>query len=164
PKAIELAGETSDGVLLLVGFTPGIVDAVLARLEKGARRGGRRLEDLEIVWAVRTGTAPTTAEARRLARPTAVHWGILSWGNHWLEHAGLQIPAFEIPQAVRDIYPDLGHAPNWEEAIASTSFVPADNAAHLCDALGLIGTPEHCARRIMDMTKVGVTNLYLIPL
>ena len=164
PKAIELAGEVADGVLLLVGFTPGIIDAVLARLEQGARRSGRRLEDLEIVWAVRTGTASTTAEAQRLARPTAVHWGILSWGNHWLPHAGLQSPAFEIPQEVLDIYPDLGHAPNWEEAIAATSFVPDDVVAQLCDALGLIGTPEYCAQRIMDMTRVGITNLYLMPL
>src|SRR2546425_4934624 len=164
PKAIELAGEITDGVLLLVGFTPGIIDAVLARLEQGARRSGRRLEDLEIVWAVRTGTAPTTAEAQRLARPTAVHWGILSWGDHWLPHAGLQIPAFEIPQAVRDIYPDLGHAPNWEEAIAATSFVPDDVVAQLCDALGLVGTPVDCAARIVEMTKLGVRNLYLMPL
>lgn len=164
PKAIELAGEVADGVLLLVGYTPGIVDAVLARLEQGARRSGRRLEDLEIMWAVRTGTASTTAEAQRQARPTAVHWGILSWGNHWLKHAGLQIPTFEIPQAVRDIYPDLGHAHNWEEAIAATSFVPDDVVAQLCDALGLIGTPEYCAQRLIEMTKVGVTNLYLMPL
>lgn len=164
PKAIELAGEVADGVLLLVGYTPGIVDAVLARLEQGARRSGRRLEDLEIMWAVRTGTASTTAEAQRQARPTAVHWGILSWGNHWLKHAGLQLPAFEIPQAIRDIYPDLGHAHNWEEAIAATSFVPDDIVAQLCDALGLIGTPEYCAQRIIEMTRVGVTNLYLMPL
>src|SRR5262245_63470547 len=54
PKAIELAGEVADGVMLLVGFHRGIVDAVLTHLEKGARRSGRRLEDLEIVWAVRT--------------------------------------------------------------------------------------------------------------
>jgi len=42
PKAIELAGEVADGVMLLVGFHRGIVDAVLTHLEKGARRGGRR--------------------------------------------------------------------------------------------------------------------------
>ena len=29
---------------------------------------------------------------------------------------------------------------------------------------GLIGTPEYCAQRLMEMTKVGVTNLYLMPL
>jgi 5,10-methylenetetrahydromethanopterin reductase len=164
PRAIELAGEIADGVLLLVGYTPGIVQAVLERLEQGARRSGRRLEDLEIVWAVRLGMAQTTAEAQRQARPTAVHWGMLSWGNHWLPHADLHIPAFEIPQAVRNIYPDLGHAHNWEAAIAATSFVPDDVVAQLCDALGLIGTPEYCSRRIMEMTKVGVTNLYLMPL
>lgn len=164
PRAIELAGEVADGVLLLVGYTPGIVEAVLARLEQGARRSGRRLEDLEIMWAVRTGTASTMAEAQRQARPTAVHWGILTWGNHWLKYAGLQIPAFAIPQAVLDIYPDLGHAPNWEEAIAATSFVPDDVVAPLCDALGLIGTPEYCAQRIIEMARVGVTNLYLMPL
>ena len=49
PKAIELAGEIADGVMLLVGFHRGIMDVVLTHLEKGARRSGRRLEDLEII-------------------------------------------------------------------------------------------------------------------
>src|SRR5437899_3228121 len=70
-KAIELAGEVADGVLLLVGFNGGIVERALEHVERGARRAGRRLEDLEIVWAVRTATMPTSAEARRAARPTA---------------------------------------------------------------------------------------------
>jgi alkanesulfonate monooxygenase SsuD/methylene tetrahydromethanopterin reductase-like flavin-dependent oxidoreductase (luciferase family) len=33
PKAIELAGEIADGVLLLVGFTPEIVQAVTECLD-----------------------------------------------------------------------------------------------------------------------------------
>jgi 5,10-methylenetetrahydromethanopterin reductase len=163
PKAIELAGEIADGVLLMVGYTPGIVSAVLERLERGVRRGGRRLEDVEIIWAVRTGTASTTAEAQHQARPIAVHWGIMRWGAHWLQDAGLHVPEFTIPEAVWRIYPDLSHAANWEEAIAATAFVPDAVIAQLCDALGLIGTPEHCAQRIMEMTKAGVTTLYLMP-
>lgn len=162
PRAIELAGEVADGVLLLVGYTPGIVSAVLERLERGAKRAGRRLEDLEIIWAVRTGTASTTAEAQRQARPIAVHWGVMRWGAHWLKEAGLQLPEFTIPPAVRQIYPDLSHAANWEEAIAATAFVPDEVIAQLCDALGVIGTPEHCAQRIMEMSKAGVTKLYLM--
>jgi len=162
PKAIELAGEVADGALLLVGYTPGIVAAALECLERGARRAGRRLDDLEIIWAVRTGTAATMAEAQRQARPIAVHWGILRWGAHWLKDAGLHLPAFDIPDTVWKIYPDLSHAANWEEAIAATSFVPDEVIAQLCDALGLIGTPEHCAQRIMDMAKVGVRKLYLM--
>ena len=163
PKAIELAGEIADGALLLVGFNRGIVERALAYLERGARRAGRRLEDLEIVWAVRTGTAGTTEEARRLARPIAVHWGILRWGGHWLEPAGLRLPKLDIPDAVRKIYPDLSHADDWEAAIAATAFVPDDVVAQLCDALGLIGTPEDCVGRIVEMTRLGVRNLYLMP-
>jgi 5,10-methylenetetrahydromethanopterin reductase len=164
PKAIELAGEIADGALLLVGFNRGIVDKALEHLERGAKRGGRRLDDLEITWAVRVGVAPTTAEARRLARPTAVHWGILRWGGHWVEPAGLRLPKLEIPDAVWKIYPDLSHAHDWEQAIAATSFVPDDVVAQLCDAIGLVGTPGDCAARIVEMTKLGVRNLYLMPL
>jgi 5,10-methylenetetrahydromethanopterin reductase len=163
PKAIEVAGEVADGVLLLVGFNPGIVETALGHLERGARRAGRRLDDLEVIWAVRTGTAATTAEARRLARPTAVHWGILRWGGHWLGPAGLRLPRLEIPDAVWKVYPDLSHAHDWEEAIAATSFVPDDVVGQLCDALGLVGTAEDCARRIEAMTKLGARNLYLMP-
>jgi 5,10-methylenetetrahydromethanopterin reductase len=164
PRAIELAAEVADGVMLLVGYTPGIIDAAREHLERGARRSGRRLEDLEIVWAVRTGIAASTAETQRQARPIAVHWGLLQQGGRWLRHAGLEMPRFEIPRAVWDIYPDLAHAADWEAAIAATSFVPDEVVAQLCDALGLVGTPEHCAQRIIEMAEVGATNLYLMPL
>ena len=164
PKAIELAGEVADGVMLLVGFHRGIVDAVLTHLERGARRSGRRLEDLEIVWAVRTGLAATMAEAHRQARPTVVHQGIMRVHARWLEHTKLSIPRFDIPRSVYEIYPDLSHAQDWEQAIAATAFVPDDVIAELCDALGLIGTPEQCARRIVDLTAAGVKSLYIMPL
>jgi 5,10-methylenetetrahydromethanopterin reductase len=164
PKAIELSGEIADGALLMVGYTPGIVAAALEHLERGAQRGGRRLDDLEVIWAVRTGTAATTLEAQRQARPIAVHWGILRWGAHWLKDAGLHIPEFDVPDAVWKIYPDLSHAANWEEAIAATAFVPDDVIAQLCDAIGLVGTPEHCARRIMQMADIGARKLYLMGL
>ena len=164
PKAIEVAGEVADGVLLLVGFNRGIVETALGYLERGVKRSGRRLEDLEIMWAVRTGTAATTVEARRVARPTVVHWGILRWGGYWVEPAGLKIPKLEIPDAVHQIYPDLSHAPDWEATIKATSFVPDEVVAQLCDAYGLIGTPEDCASRIAEMTKLGVRNLYIMAL
>lgn len=164
PKAIELAGEIADGVLLLVGFNRGIVETALGYLERGAKRAGRRLADLEIIWAVRTGMAATTAEARRMARPTVVHWGVLRWGGYWVEPAGIRLPKLEIPDAVHRIYPDLSHAHDWEAAIAATSFVPDEVVAQLCDAYGLIGTPDDCADRIVEATKLGVRNLYVMAL
>src|SRR2546425_9708219 len=162
PKALEVAGEVADGVMALVGFNRGIVETALEHVERGAKRSGRRLEDLEIIWAVRTGTAATTAEARRLARPTVVHWGILRWGGHWLGPAGVKVPQYEIPEAVHKIYPDLSHAEDWDAAIAATSFVSDEVIAELCDAYGLIGTPEHCATRITEMNTLGVGNIYVM--
>src|SRR5207247_9030348 len=53
PKAIEVAGEIADGVLLLVGFNRGIVETALGYLERGAKGAGRRLAALETTWAGR---------------------------------------------------------------------------------------------------------------
>lgn len=162
PKAIELAGEVADGALLLIGFHRGIVERAMEHLDRGARRSGRRAEDLEVIWAVRTGTAPTMEEARRAGRPITVHTGVMRWGGQWLDATGIKVPSFEIPDAVWKIYPDLSHARDWEAAIAATAFVPDDVIAELSDALGLIGTPEHCADRIIEMHKAGVRSLYLM--
>jgi 5,10-methylenetetrahydromethanopterin reductase len=162
PKAMELAGEIADGVLLLVGFNRALVENALDLVERGARRAGRRVEDLEIIWAVRVGTAATTAEARRTARPIAVHWAMRMEGEY-LERAGIRMPKLQVPDAVRNIYPDLSHAHDWEAAIEATSFVPDEAVAEVCEALGLVGTPEYCAERIVEMSKLGVRNIYLMP-
>ena len=163
PRSLQLAGEIADGALALVGYTPGIVEKTLEHLDTGARKAGRTLEDLDVMFAVRTCVADSDEEARRLARPVAVHWGLMWGGPNWLPYSGFEIPRYEIPQAVVDIYPDLGHAPNWEEAIELTQFVSDDINGQLCDAMGLIGTPEHCTERILEMEKYGVSQLYLMP-
>jgi 5,10-methylenetetrahydromethanopterin reductase len=161
PKAIELAGEIADGVLFSVGFHPRIVAAVMSHLATGARRGGRRVEDVEVMWAVRVGIAKSTSEARRQARPTVVHQAWMSARSHWLPYTGVTLPRYDIPPAVRAIYPDLSHARDWEQAIAATSFVPDDVIAELCETFGLVGTAEHCAQRIAAMADVGVTDLFV---
>ena len=163
PRSLELAGEVADGALVLVGYTPGIVAKALEHLEIGAKRSGRNLDDLDVMFAVRTCVSDSTEEARRLARPVAAHWALLWGGPNWLPYSGLDIPDYEVPQAVRDVYPDLGHAPNWEEAIELTQFVDDEVNGQLCDALGLIGTPEYCTTRIQEMAKHGVNQLYLMP-
>lgn len=162
PRAIELAGEIADGVMLLVGFNKGLLDWSLSHLEEGARRAGRRVEDLQVIWAVRTSMGTSTEAARRHAQPTAVHWGI-RWEGEWARRAGISMPDIPIPDAVHAIKPDLSHAPDWEEAIRATSYMPQETVAELCDALGLIGTPAYCANRIIEMEKLGVREIYIMP-
>ena len=71
PRSLELAGEVADGALVLVGYTPGIVGKAMEHLETGAKRSGRTLDDLDVMFAVRTCVADSTEEAQRLARPVA---------------------------------------------------------------------------------------------
>ena len=49
--------------------------------------------------------ADSVEEARRLARPVSIHWGLMWGGPNWLPYSGCDIPEYEIPQAVYDIYP-----------------------------------------------------------
>lgn len=49
PKMLQLAGELADGVILNDFTPPDRLDWALQQLDDGARRAGRRLEDLEIV-------------------------------------------------------------------------------------------------------------------
>ena len=134
----------------------------LELVERGAKRSGRRLEDLEVIWAVRVGTAATMAEARRVARPVAVHWALRYGKGDWLESIGIRWPKVDVPDAVWKVYPDLSHADNWEEAIEVTSFVPDETVAEVATRLDA-GTPPYCAERIVEMTKLGARNLYLMP-
>jgi len=80
-RVIELVGEVVDGALLFVGFNCGIVEIAFGYLECGVRCAGCCLEDLEIVWVVRIGTAVTFVEVWWLVRFIVVHWGILRWGG-----------------------------------------------------------------------------------
>ena len=40
--------------------------------------------------------------------------------------------------------------------------MPDEVIAQLADALGLVGTPEHCSKRIIDLAGAGVSSLYLM--
>ena len=119
-------------------------------LELARARGqasGTSVEDLEIIWAVRTAAAADHRGGARQARPDGRSTGASSAGAATgSSRPGLKLPQLEIPDAVWKIYPDLSHAPDWEAAIAATSFVPDEVVAQLCEAMGLIGTAGRLRR------------------
>jgi 5,10-methylenetetrahydromethanopterin reductase len=63
PRTLELAGRIADGVIVGLGLTPEVVDLSLATIERGARAGGRRLDDLDVWWFAKTNVADTRAAA-----------------------------------------------------------------------------------------------------
>ncbi len=69
PRALELAGEIADGVLLNDFMPAAYVERALAHLEAGARRSGRRLADIDVAAGLATSVDGDGRRARDLMRP-----------------------------------------------------------------------------------------------
>ena len=72
----------------------------------------------------------------------------------YLETAGLAVPD-EIPSYPR-VYPDLGHAVDWDEAKRVTSFVP-DAAV---DAMIMVGSGAEIADRVQALAALDVDAIW----
>tara|TARA_B100000749_G_C18389813_1_gene449726 strand:- start:561 stop:1253 length:693 start_codon:yes stop_codon:yes gene_type:complete len=162
PRTIEVAGEVADGVLLQVGLNPGSVDLARKHLAIGAERSGRDADDLEIILCATTIIMEDQKEAREVARPLCVQRLVETSHRPYLEAAGIYASHLDIPRELNDLYPDIPHAEDWEKARQLCSFLPEEILIQMCDALGLIGTPDYCAERIKRAESDGINHLYLM--
>jgi 5,10-methylenetetrahydromethanopterin reductase len=146
PRMVELAGEVADGALLFVGLHPDAVAAARRRLEAGARRAGRTLEDFRTVFIVTIGLAGSPEEGRRWLRGWfAPGHPLLTYPSpsnlHWLRESGLDLPPEVKPEAISD-----------------------DLAGRIAEAFGLFGPPERCAERLLRAREeAGVEHVFLFP-
>tara|TARA_B100001146_G_scaffold206930_1_gene201962 strand:- start:196 stop:816 length:621 start_codon:yes stop_codon:yes gene_type:complete len=163
PRTIEVAGEVADGVLLQVGLHPGAVAVARQHLEIGAKRAGRDPNELEIILCATTIIMDDQQEAREMARPLCVQRLVEKTHGPYLQAVGIDAADLEIPvKELSELYPDIPHAEDWERAKQLCAFLPQDILAKMCDAIGLIGTPEYCAQRIRQAEADGISHLYLM--
>ena len=162
PRTIEVAGEVADGVLLQVGIDPGSVDLARQHLETGARRAGRNPAELEMILCATTVIMDDLDEAREAARPLCVQRLVEKSHFPYLRAAGINPDDLEVPAGLDELYPDIPHAEDWERAKELCSFLPKETLAQMCDAIGVIGTPEYCAQRLQTAQADGIDHLYLM--
>jgi 5,10-methylenetetrahydromethanopterin reductase len=161
PRTIEVAGEVADGVVLSVGVHPKAVALAREHLTQGAKRAGRNPDEVELVLCASIVLHDDLKEAREMARPFCVNWMIEEYNARWLRAMGFDLRGLELPKELWDLYPDVLHAEDWEKAKRLCAFLPDDLLAQICDAIGFIGTPEHCARRLRETEAAGLGHLYL---
>ena len=145
PKMLELAGEVADGVVMLVGLDPRSVAAAREHLARGAERAGRDVSELEEVFIV-----PISVGEDATARSWPQQWfrEDHQWLKYpsvsnlrWLEHAGIELAEDYRPESISDVL-----------------------SGEICDALGLFGSAEHCAERLVRATtEIGLRNAFLFP-
>ncbi len=145
PQLLEIAGEVADGVLMLVGLAPGSVAAARSHLRAGAARAGRDPAELEEIFIVPAAIGErewATSWPRRWFRPGQPWLAYPSASNiRWLRAAGIDLPGTAAPE---EISPAL--------------------AERICDALGVFGSAEDCADRLLRAEEeAGVAHVFLFP-
>ena len=146
PRMVELAGEVADGALLLAGLHPKAVDAVRRRLKVGAARAGRSLDSFQAIFITPTTVSDDGPAARRFPqqwfRPDQPYLKYPSDSNlFWLREAGFDLAADFVPESISDA-----------------------QAAEICDAFGLFGTPEECLARLKRArTESGINHVFIFP-
>lgn len=147
PRALELAGEVADGVLLN-WLSPETVTRSLAHVEAGARRAGRSLDGFEVAGFVRTCVTDEPERARQaLAR---------------------EITGYAIVDAYARFFRDSGFG--GEVDAIQAAWGGGDRAgavrqvsARFLDALGAVGPPDACRARIAEFARAGLTLPVVFP-
>jgi len=146
PRMVELAGEVADGVLLFVGLHREAIALARRHLEIGARRAGRSLAGVPIIFIVTLGLDRTVKGAsdwvRRWFEPGRALLTYPSASNlHWLRAAALPFDEGLDPRAIDDA-----------------------TALRVADAFGCFGPPEHCAERLLRAREeAGVEHVFFFP-
>ena len=146
PRMVELAGEVADGALMLVGLHPESVAAANRRLQVGAERGNRDLDNFQTIYITPTTVDEDGASARRWPqqwfRSDQPYLKYPSDSNlFWLREAGIDLPGDFVPEDITDTQADA-----------------------ICDAMGLFGTPQECLERLKRAgSESGIEQVFIFP-
>ena len=158
PKALALAGELCDGVIMLPGLEPELIRAALDTVGAGAARAGRSLDALDICVGAICHVTDDEREAARIVKPYVVAIA-QTGGQEALRTAGIEV---EVPPVVGGIYPDMSHAKDWEAAAdAADEWVTDETAMRYASTFCLVGTADYCAERLARAAEAGATSFYI---
>jgi 5,10-methylenetetrahydromethanopterin reductase len=153
PRLLELAGEIADGAIV-GGFASvkGIQHAKAA-IGRGLERAGRTWSDIDLVAWLYTSVADDAAAARRaVARLVTTS---LVTSRPILETIGVDLPA-----SLRECLETSGWSVSAETIDKCSAYLNDD----ILDAFSVAGTPDHCARKLVEAARQGVKEMAMVAL
>ncbi len=142
PKMLRLAGEIGDGTLINASH-PDDIERAVKQIRRGAERGGRSFEELDIAAYTSFSVASSEKSARKPVVPVVAYIVAGSPPTVLERH--------DIPQEKADgIRKDLADR-NWGEAFGAVD-------EDMIDAFAICGTPEQCIEKIEGLFKTGITH------
>jgi probable F420-dependent oxidoreductase len=147
PKALALAGEIADGVLLN-WIAPETVPASIAHVRTGAARAGRSLEGFEIAAYVRTCVTEAPGPVREALARDITGYAIVDAYADFFRESGFasEIDALQGAWKAGDRAGAVGHI-----------------SPRVLDALGVVGSADFCRERIRRFAAAGVTMPVVVP-
>jgi 5,10-methylenetetrahydromethanopterin reductase len=149
---MELAGEIADGVVLNYCVPPEYNLAALQHLEQGARRAGRKLDDIDRPQLVVCSVDPDHKKAVTAAKELITQY--LAQQPHIAKASGT-------PEAtVKQVQSVLGWPATKEQIHAAMQFVPDG----LIERITASGTPDEVRAKVEEYNRNGCTCPILYPL
>ena len=154
PKALQLAGEIADGVIIMVGAATGCVQWALEQVEIGMARAGRKRADVRRILVVSACIDDDRGRAIDAMRPCVASLCRHRHADLLFARAGLEAP--KIPRDTANPYPDLGHAIDWEAAKQASSYIPDDAV----DAMIALGSAAQVAARVRSLIDLDLDAIW----
>jgi len=152
PKMMEMTGEIADGAVMNYCVPPEYNDMALARLETGAKKAGRTLDDIDRPQLIVCSVHENRDDAIRGAKMLLTQY--LAQQPHIAKASGVK------PEIVKQIQATLGWPATKEQIEKATVYVPDD----LVLRITATGTPEEARAKVMEYVKRGATCPILYPL
>ena len=157
PRALKLAGEIADAVLVHTGLTPDILRRSISLIREGEADAGKPVGSVEI-WAFAKCNVANDQETAI----QEIKMALAASGHHAFRYTleGKHVPE-ELHEAVavlqRDYVPveheQLGHTRNatLSDELGFTDF--------LADRFAVVGTPDQCREKVRGISEAGVDVL-----
>ncbi|MQF69755.1 LLM class flavin-dependent oxidoreductase [SAR202 cluster bacterium AD-804-J14_MRT_500m] len=140
PKMIELAGEIADGVLLNWAV-PTYIEKAMERLEAGAIRAGRRVDDIDVACYVRVASTGDVESVRAPLRRQILRYASMEHYLNFFAQTGFRDEAHAIG----------GYLKEGDREKASASITN-----QMQETLAVFGSPEYCRNEIEKRRALGI--------
>lgn len=156
-KTLRLAGEVADGVIIGTGFIPEMVADSLSWIEEGARKSGRKIEDLDLWWIVKVNVNENSEQAKK-----EIRMALAGSANHAFrftkEHK--HIPA-ELLDPIKELEKKYLHTEHEMLDKRSNADIVDDLGLreYLLERFAIAGTPLECQQRLKELAGMGVQHL-----
>ncbi|MGH2442484.1 MAG: LLM class flavin-dependent oxidoreductase [Chloroflexota bacterium] len=151
-QMLELGGEIADGVLMNYLVSPSYNTRAIERIEAGARRAGRTLDDVDRPQLIAVSMDENRKRALDNARELVTQY--LGQQPHIMKASGVS------PKVLEDIQEVLTWPATEEQIRAAMHRVP-DDVVQLITASG---TPDECRAKVQEYLDAGATSPVLYPL